>query len=285
MAKRYYWLKLPDNWFQQKSIKKLRKIAGGDTYTIIYLKMLLVAIKQDGKLFFEGVEESFYEELALEIDEEPENVRIALEFLRAQRLVELVETDEYSLPEAVKLTGSESASAERMRRLREKRASQCDIDVTQALRLGDVEIEIEKEKREYIYTPEQDKSAPEPAHKKQSTDVQYPYKAIIDRLNEKAGTAFRDKSRDTRKHIRARFEENYSLEDFFTVIDKKTAEWAGTEYAKFLRPSTLFGPKFESYLNQKEGKPVTRNGFNNFTVRKYDYDKLEQDLINAQSIK
>lgn len=47
MAKRYYWLKLPDGFFRQKAIKKLRKIAGGDTYTIIYLKMLLVAMKQD----------------------------------------------------------------------------------------------------------------------------------------------------------------------------------------------------------------------------------------------
>lgn len=50
MAKRYYWLKLPDGFFRQKAIKKLRKIAGGDTYTIIYLKMLLVAMKQDGRL-------------------------------------------------------------------------------------------------------------------------------------------------------------------------------------------------------------------------------------------
>jgi len=52
MAKRYYWLKLPDDFFRQKPIKKLRKIAGGDTYTIIYLKMLLIAIKQDGKIYF-----------------------------------------------------------------------------------------------------------------------------------------------------------------------------------------------------------------------------------------
>ena len=70
MAKRYYWLKLPDGFFRQKAIKKLRKIAGGDTYTIIYLKMLLVAMKQDGRLYFEGVEATFYDELALDLDEE-----------------------------------------------------------------------------------------------------------------------------------------------------------------------------------------------------------------------
>ena len=57
MGKRYYWLKLPDDFFRQKPIKKLRKIAGGDTYTIIYLKMLLIAMKQDGRLYFEGVED------------------------------------------------------------------------------------------------------------------------------------------------------------------------------------------------------------------------------------
>ena len=81
MAKRYYWLKLPDGFFRQKAIKKLRKIAGGDTYTIIYLKMLLVAMKQDGRLYFEGVEATFYDELALDLDEEVENVRVTVMFL------------------------------------------------------------------------------------------------------------------------------------------------------------------------------------------------------------
>ena len=168
MAKRYYWLKLPDDFFQQKAIKKLRKIAGGDTYTIIYLKMLLIAIKQDGKLFFEGVEDNFSDEIALEIDEDPDNVKIAVAYLQGQGLIETVEADEYNLPEAAKMTGSESASAERMRRMRDKRASQCDIEVTQRLRLGDVEIEIEKEKeiekdkRYKTFCPELEKSTSGP---------------------------------------------------------------------------------------------------------------------------
>ena len=48
MAKRYYWLKLKDDFFTSKEIKKLRRVAGGDTYTIIYQIMLLLAIKSDG---------------------------------------------------------------------------------------------------------------------------------------------------------------------------------------------------------------------------------------------
>ena len=62
--KKYYWLKMTDQFFEDKAIKKLRKIAGGDTYTIIYLKMLLTAIKQGNKMYFEGIEDDFMEELA-----------------------------------------------------------------------------------------------------------------------------------------------------------------------------------------------------------------------------
>ena len=59
MSKRYYWLKLQKDFFTQPKIKKLRKIAGGDTYTIIYLKMQLLSLNNGGKLFFEGIEENF----------------------------------------------------------------------------------------------------------------------------------------------------------------------------------------------------------------------------------
>lgn len=145
MGKRYYWLKLPEGFFRQKPIKKLRKIAGGDTFTIIYLKMLLIAMKQDGKIYFEGVEDDFYEELALELDEDPENVKVTVLFLIRQGLMELIDESEYRLTECGKMVGSESASAERMRRMREKQASLCDNSVTSQLRTGDVEKEKEKD--------------------------------------------------------------------------------------------------------------------------------------------
>lgn len=75
--KKYYWLKMTDQFFEDKAIKKLRKIAGGDTYTIIYLKMLLTAIKQGNKMYFEGIEDDFMEELALELDEDTDNVKVS----------------------------------------------------------------------------------------------------------------------------------------------------------------------------------------------------------------
>lgn len=78
-----------------------------------------------------------------------------------------------------------------------------------------------------------------------------PYKEIVDYLNQAAGTAFKSTSRDTQKHIKARLAEGYTVDDFETVIDKKVAEWGpDPEWCKYIRPSTLFGTKFEAYLNQ-----------------------------------
>ena len=72
---------------------------------------------------------------------------------------------------------------------------------------------------------------------------------VVEYLNEKAGTKYRTSSANTKRHIHARFAEGFTLDDFKAVIDKKCADWKGTEWEKFLRPETLFGSKFESYLN------------------------------------
>lgn len=119
MAKKYVWLKLKEDFFQQRTIKKLRKIAGGDTYTIIYLKLQLLSLTDEGKLFYEGIEDTFAEEMALAIDEEVENVKITLMFLEKNGLLERVDADEYTLLEVINSIGSESAAAERMRKMRE----------------------------------------------------------------------------------------------------------------------------------------------------------------------
>ena len=149
MGKRYYWLKLPEGFFRQKPIKKLRKIAGGDTYTIIYLKMLLIAMKNDGKLYFEGVEDDFYEELALDLDEDSENVKVTVLFLIRQGLMELIDETEYILTECGNMVGSEAASTQRSRACRERKALQCNTNATicnTEQQKCNVEKEIEKDK-------------------------------------------------------------------------------------------------------------------------------------------
>ena len=82
---------------------------------------------------------------------------------------------------------------------------------------------------------------------------------VILYLNQVAGTRFTAGSQATQKHINARLKEGYTLEDFKQVINTKTSEWQGTEFAKFLRPVTLFGTKFENYINQQPPRSRKNN--------------------------
>lgn len=107
-------------------------------------------MKQDGKIYFDGVEDDFFEDLALDLDEDPENVKVTVLFLVRQGLMELIDESEYLLKDAIKMTGSETSSASRVRKHRDKKALQCNTDVTQGNALpelcnGEKEIEIEKE--------------------------------------------------------------------------------------------------------------------------------------------
>ena len=120
MSKKYYWLKLKTDFFTSRAMKKLRKIAGGDTYTIIYLKLQLLSLKDEGLLYYEGIEPTFYEEMALALDEDAENVRATLLFLQSMGLITQKSDNEYMLTDVPYLIGGESESAERVRRYRSK---------------------------------------------------------------------------------------------------------------------------------------------------------------------
>lgn len=151
--RRYYWLKLKEDFFTDKRIKRLRRISGGDTYTIIYLKLLLLSLKDGGKLYYDGVETDFIKELALTIDEKEDDVMVTVNYLMAQNLIEVIaENDEYFLTEMPNLIGSETASTRRSRKSRaykeNQKALQCNTNATPCNTLeqnGSVEKEIEKE--------------------------------------------------------------------------------------------------------------------------------------------
>jgi len=147
-TKRYWWLKLKDDFFDQVVIKKLRRMAGGDTYTIIYLKMQLLSLQNEGVILFEGVEDSLEEELSLHIDETVENIQMTLLFLKKHSLLETLSEFEHVLPETVKNIGSEGLSAARMRNLRAKQTSPSDALTSQSAHnvvTCDTEIRVKRE--------------------------------------------------------------------------------------------------------------------------------------------
>jgi predicted phage replisome organizer len=144
--KRYYWLQLKENFFNSKEMKLMRKLPGGEEITIIYLKIMLTSLENEGVIFYEGLAEDLAEELALEIGEDVESIRMALMFMEKKRLITTNDNYSYKLEQVPELVGSETASARRVRKHREsKRLLQSNNEVTKCIGEIDIEIDIEKE--------------------------------------------------------------------------------------------------------------------------------------------
>nr|DAL85069.1 MAG TPA: replisome organizer protein [Caudoviricetes sp.] len=280
MAKKYYWLKLKNNFFSQPKIKKLRKIAGGDTYTIIYLKMQLYSLEDDGKLYFDGIEENFVEEMALKIDEDPGNVGVTIQFLIAQGLMILCDDNEYLMTETQESIGSESDSAQRVRAHRERKALHCNDTVTLCNTEKEKEIEIENRVRD-------------------KTDSKISYQLIADTFN-KICKSFDKVERisDSRKEDIDAACKKFGFEQIRTAFAK-------AENSKFLKGEESKGDyKFKANFNwiikeenlkkilggnfdnepgraEKQSKPPISRNLNNFDRREYDMDSLEEQLLNS----
>ena len=120
----------------------MRKLPGGEEITIIYLKIMLVSLADEGKIYFEGLADDLAEELALLIDEDPEAIRMALLFLSQKNLLTTSDNFQYKLEQVPEMIGSETASTRRARKHRESRkALQCNTDATK--RNGDIDKEID----------------------------------------------------------------------------------------------------------------------------------------------
>lgn len=150
--KRYYWFKMEQSFFEQKEIKYLRRLPGGDTYTIIYLKLILKSLENDGKIYYENIGDDYSQEWALEIEEDEKAVSFLVAFLINKGLMIDCGFDEFEITKTKSLVGSETASAERKRRQRERERELLQFkDVTDSQKsvtlsqVGHIESEIESE--------------------------------------------------------------------------------------------------------------------------------------------
>ena len=210
MGKRYFWLKLKDDFFRDKRIKKLRKIAGGDTYTVIYLKLMLRSLETDGIIEYEGVESSFADELALDLDEDADNVQVTLTYLIQAGLLVDIGEHQYLLPTVKENTGGESASAQRVRDFRARQKMlQCNTSETQVKQIVNGEKEIEKEKEIDIEKEKRDR---------------VDYQQIADMYNDTCVSfpKLTTLSDARKKSIKARLR-TYTVEDFRTMFIKAEA--------------------------------------------------------------
>ncbi|MGN1271056.1 MAG: phage replisome organizer N-terminal domain-containing protein [Clostridia bacterium] len=118
--KRYYWLKLYDTFFENKTSKFLRRLPDGDKILIVYLKLQLKLLKTEGVFCYEDLCESLPEEIALMLDEDVNIIKLLLTALEKANAIEYLNEDTFMLTEMQDLIGSEGSSAARVRKHRLK---------------------------------------------------------------------------------------------------------------------------------------------------------------------
>lgn len=244
-SKRYFWLRLKEDFFDDDAISWLEEQTNGKEYALFYLKLCLKSLKHDGFLIrtVGNVLIPYDAKKLGEITRTNEDtVLVALKLLTEIGLVEVQENGTLFLTQLQSLIGSETNAAERMRKARAK-AKEIGTanNVREMFAICSPEIDIEKELEK-----ETDKE-------QKKIDYTPIIHEVIDYLNSKAGTRYKYTSKSTVPHIKARVNEGFTIDDFKTVIDNKVASWLGDKnMAKYLRPETLFGNKFEGYLNERQ---------------------------------
>lgn len=147
--KKYYWLKLKDDFFKRHDVKIIEAMDNGKEYILFYLKLLVESISHEGRLRFSDTIPYSEKMLATITDTNIDIVRTALQIFQELNLVEVLDDKTLYMSEVTRMIGSESASAERMRRSREKnKPSQCDALVTncdESVQICDTEIDTDKD--------------------------------------------------------------------------------------------------------------------------------------------
>ena len=146
--KKYYWLKLKEDFFEEKQIKYLRKLPDGDKLVIAYLKMQLKSLRTEGFIKYDSILPSNEDELAMILDEDSNIVKLMIQALLQVKAIEILDDGSFYMIAMQDLIGKEGQSAERVRNFRERQkqvALQCNTDVTKCNTEIEIEKEIEKE--------------------------------------------------------------------------------------------------------------------------------------------
>lgn len=227
---RYYWLKMPRDFFSENHrIKILLTKENGDRIALFYIRLLLESISHEGYLRYSDTQSYTNEMLAGLFDVTQEFVDDAMSQLKECELITIENDGTIYLPQTSKMIGSETESARRMRAYRaEKPAAETKAKVRK----------------------------PSSKPKDNNSTLKSEHQEIIDYLNAKTGKSFKTTTPNTQKAINGRLSDGYTVEDFKKVIDTKTSQWLNNpDMQKYLCPDTLFRPSnFEKYLNESVSK-------------------------------
>ena len=266
-TKIYFWLKVDKKFFDNLFIKRLKNMPGGYTMTVIYIRLMLESLEDDCILYYEGYFDSLVQELALKLDVSEDDINMTVAYFTKCGLIQIDDDGHATLSQAKAMVESETNWSKYKREQRKQAPNVARLENVQNSWTNSnlCPTEIEKENRvnsksnnlylDNILSGNPDFTFPTWLEETGIKDLEKTkYKELwipIVYLNQVANKRYKFVDK-TKRLLLARFKEGYTLEDFKQVIDIKTAEWKDSpEFSKYLRPETLFGSKFDGYLNQK----------------------------------
>ena len=266
-TKIYFWLKVDKKFFDNLFIKRLKNMPGGYTMIVIYIRLMLESLEDDCILYYEGYFDSLVQELALKLDVSEDDINMTVAYFTKCGLIQIDDDGHATLSQAKAMVESETNWAKYKREQRKNSQDLPKLENVQNKKTisNSCPTEIEKENRvnsksnnlyldnilsgnpDYNFPTWLEETAIKDLEKTKHKELWIP----IAYLNQVANKRYKFVDK-TKRLLLARFKEGYTLEDFKQVIDIKTAEWKDSpEFSKYLRPETLFGSKFDGYLNQK----------------------------------
>ncbi len=264
-TKIYFWLKVDKKFFDNLFIKRLKNMPGGYTMTVIYIRLMLESLEDDCILYYEGYFDSLVQELALKLDVSEDDINMTVAYFTKCGLIQIDDDGHATLSQAKAMVESETNWAKYKREQRKNSQDLPKLENVQNKKTISNSCPTEIENRvnsksnnlyldnilsgnpDYNFPTWLEETAIKDLEKTKHKELWIP----IAYLNQVANKRYKFVDK-TKRLLLARFKEGYTLEDFKQVIDIKTAEWKDSpEFSKYLRPETLFGSKFDGYLNQK----------------------------------
>lgn len=241
--KKYYYIRLKDSFFDSDEMKVMESMKDGYLYGNILLKLYLRSLKNNGCLMLNERIPYNAEMLATITGHQVGTIKQALTIFKDLGLIEVLDNGAIYMLDIQNFIGNSSSDGDSKRAHRRGITDKCQTNVghlSTIVRDRDIDRVRERDK-------ERDK------------DRDKDTENIISFLNSTTGSKYKASTDKTRRLIAARLAEGFTIDDFKAVISKKAKEWQNTDMAQYLRPETLFGTKFEGYLNQPEVKNNRRS--------------------------
>ena len=268
--KKYYYLRLKENFFDSDELKILESMKDGYLYSNILLKLYLRSLKNDGKLVVNERIPYSADMLASITGHQVGTIKQALSVFKDLGLIDVLDNGAIYMLDIQNFIGKGSSEADRKREYRQRIETDRTNVQTNLRQISEksppeIEIEIELEKEiKNIHSPAKQDNTPKEVYE------------IIDYLNLKTGKSYKHTTKKTQSLIKARLNEHFTVDDFKKVIDNMCAKWIGTKWEEYLRPNTLFAGRFDDYLNQTPTKSETRERIDNVNALLKQYEEEER---------